>query len=101
MLDPYQYYVEVIPMSLDLPYVHVSNALYFDYSGYTPLCINDWPHESTPAASGGSEPFRKLPKLISKYRSEEFSVIANFPEQTTQVLDEEATKLGRNQVQEN
>ena len=30
--------------------MHVSNALYFDYSGYAPLCIYDWPHETTPAA---------------------------------------------------
>jgi len=50
VLDAYQYYVEVIPMSLGLPYVHVSNALYLDYSGHTPLCVYDWPHETTPAA---------------------------------------------------
>jgi len=50
VLDTYQFYVEVIPMSLGLPYVHVSNALHFDYSGYTPLCVYDWPHEPTPAA---------------------------------------------------
>jgi len=50
VLDAYQYYVEVIPMSLGLPYVHVSNALYLDFSGHTPLCVYDWPHETTPAA---------------------------------------------------
>jgi zeaxanthin glucosyltransferase len=50
VLDTYQYYVELIPMSLGLPYVHVSNALHLDYSGYTPLCVYDWPHETTPAA---------------------------------------------------
>jgi MGT family glycosyltransferase len=37
-------------MSLGLPYVHVSSALYLDYSGDTPLCIYGWPHETTPAA---------------------------------------------------
>jgi zeaxanthin glucosyltransferase len=50
VLDTSQYYVELIPISLGLPYVHVSNALHFDYSGYTPLCVYDWPHETTPAA---------------------------------------------------
>jgi zeaxanthin glucosyltransferase len=50
VLDTYQYYVELIPISLSLRYVHVSNALHFDYSGYTPLCMYDWPHEMTPAA---------------------------------------------------
>jgi zeaxanthin glucosyltransferase len=33
-----------------MPYVHVANALHFDWSGYTPLCFYDWPHETTPAA---------------------------------------------------
>ena len=50
VLDTYQYYVELIPMSLGLPYVHVSNALHPDYSGYTPLCVYGWPHETTPEA---------------------------------------------------
>ena len=50
VLDTSQYYVELIPLSLGLPYVHISNALHFDYSGYTPLCVYDWPHETTPAA---------------------------------------------------
>jgi UDP:flavonoid glycosyltransferase YjiC (YdhE family) len=45
-----EYYVELIPISIGLPYVHVSNALHFDYSGYTPLCMYDWQHETTPAA---------------------------------------------------
>ena len=50
VLDTNQFYVELIPLSLGLPYVHVSNALHFDYSGYTPLCVYDWPHETAPAA---------------------------------------------------
>jgi MGT family glycosyltransferase len=49
VLDTSQFHVELIPISLGLPYVHVSNALHFDYSGYTPLCVYDWPHETTPA----------------------------------------------------
>jgi zeaxanthin glucosyltransferase len=50
VLDTYDFYREVIPLSLGLPYVHVSNALHFDYSGYTPLCVYGWPHRATPAA---------------------------------------------------
>jgi zeaxanthin glucosyltransferase len=50
VLDTNQYYAELIPMSLGLQFVHISNALHFDYSGYTPLCQYDWPHETTPAA---------------------------------------------------
>ena len=37
-------------MQLGMPYVQVSNGLHFDYSGYTPLCLYGWPHETTPAA---------------------------------------------------
>jgi zeaxanthin glucosyltransferase len=37
-------------MHLGIPYVHVSNALHLDYSGNTPLCLFDWPHETTPEA---------------------------------------------------
>lgn len=37
--------------------------------------------------------YARMSKLLSKYSPEEFSVIANFLEQTTQVLAEEAKKL--------
>jgi len=36
------------PMRLGMPYAVVSNALHFDYSGYTPLCVYDWAHENKP-----------------------------------------------------
>ena len=39
VLDQYQPYVELIPQSLGMPYVHVSNALHVDYSGRSPLCF--------------------------------------------------------------
>src|ERR1700726_1071689 len=50
VLDTVLFYTELGPMSLGMPYAHVANALHFDYSGYTPLCFYDWPHETTPAA---------------------------------------------------
>ena len=50
VLDAYLFYAELVPMSLGMPYVHVSNALHFDYSGYTPLHVYDWPHETGPEA---------------------------------------------------
>jgi len=37
-------------MRLGMPYAIVANALPFDYSGYTPLCVYDWAHENTPKA---------------------------------------------------
>ena len=50
VLDTVLIYTELAPMSLGIPYAHVANALHFDYSGRTPLCFDDWPHETTPAA---------------------------------------------------
>ena len=50
LLDTVQFYAELGPMQLGMPFVHVSNGLHFDYSGYTPLCVYGWPHETTPAA---------------------------------------------------
>jgi zeaxanthin glucosyltransferase len=50
LIDTVQFYAELGPMQLGMPYVHVSNGLHFDYSGYTPLCLYDWPHEISPAA---------------------------------------------------
>lgn len=50
VLDNYDFYVEVVPMRLGMPYAVLSNALHFDYSGSTPLCVYGWAHENTPAA---------------------------------------------------
>jgi zeaxanthin glucosyltransferase len=64
VVDPSHFYVELVPMSLGMPYVHVSSALHFDYSGYTPLCVYDWPHKNTPEALArnrkGVARFRKM-----------------------------------------
>jgi zeaxanthin glucosyltransferase len=64
VVDSSHFYVELVPMSLGMPYVHVSSALHFDYSGYTPLCVCDWPHESTAEAlvrnRKGVARFRKM-----------------------------------------
>jgi MGT family glycosyltransferase len=50
VLDQVDYGLGLVPMNLGIPYVHVSNALHIDYSGNTPLCAFDWPHETTQEA---------------------------------------------------
>jgi hypothetical protein len=50
VFDTYLFYAELVPISLGMPYVHVSNALHFDCSGYTPLPVYDCPHETGPEA---------------------------------------------------
>jgi zeaxanthin glucosyltransferase len=50
VIDTVQFYAELGTMRLGMPYVHVSAAMYHDYTGYTPLCVYGWPHQTTPAA---------------------------------------------------
>jgi zeaxanthin glucosyltransferase len=50
VLDDCDFYGEVVPVYLGMPYAILSNALHFDYSGHTPLCVYGWGHENTPEA---------------------------------------------------
>jgi zeaxanthin glucosyltransferase len=50
VLDDYDFYSEVVPMYLGMPYAILANAFHFDYSGCTPLCVYGWVHENTPEA---------------------------------------------------
>jgi zeaxanthin glucosyltransferase len=50
VVDNYDFYSEIIPIRLGMPYAVLSNALHFDYSGYTPLCVYDYAHDNTPEA---------------------------------------------------
>jgi zeaxanthin glucosyltransferase len=50
VLDTVQFYAELGAIQLDIPYLHVSAAVYFDFSGYAPLSLYGWPHQPTPGA---------------------------------------------------
>jgi zeaxanthin glucosyltransferase len=50
IIDPIQFYAELAPMNLGIPYIHAAMAIHCDYSGYTPLCIYGDPHQTTPEA---------------------------------------------------
>jgi zeaxanthin glucosyltransferase len=50
ILDTAYRLVELVPMHLSLPYVHIWNILHFDLSGSTPLALYSWPHETTAKA---------------------------------------------------
>ena len=50
LIDTVQIYAELGAMQLGMPYLHVANAIHFDYSGYTPLCLYGRPHQTTPEA---------------------------------------------------
>src|SRR5260221_6241514 len=50
LIDTVQIYAELGAMQLGMPYLHVANAIHFDYSGYTPFCLYGRPHQTTPEA---------------------------------------------------
>ncbi len=53
-----------------MPYIHVSNALYYDYSGYTPLAYYGWPHETTPQAlARNREGVQKFAKMLERHNA--------------------------------
>jgi len=65
VLDQYQPYVELIPMHLQLPFVHVSNALHVDYTGQSPICFVDWPYQTgTDALTRNIEAVRRARILL-------------------------------------
>ena len=70
VVDTVQFYAELGAMQLGMPYIHVSAALYFDFSGYTPLAIYDWPHQTTPQAlARNREGVAKFAKLLEGSRA--------------------------------
>jgi zeaxanthin glucosyltransferase len=50
IIDCVNFYVELAAIQLGIPYIHVSAAMHFDYSGHTPLMFYGWPHETNNAA---------------------------------------------------
>src|SRR5262245_53560488 len=52
VIDTIHAFLELVPMSLAMPYVHVWNVLQTDLSGASPPCFFSWPHSSTAEARG-------------------------------------------------
>jgi zeaxanthin glucosyltransferase len=50
VIDVIHTFLELVPMSLGMPYVQVSTGLHIDFSGATPPLFFSWPHETTPEA---------------------------------------------------
>jgi zeaxanthin glucosyltransferase len=65
VIDTVQFYAELGALQLGMPYIHVSAAMYHDYSGCTPLSHYSWPHQTTPAAlARNREGVAKFAKLL-------------------------------------
>ena len=50
VIDTVHFFVELVPMRLGMPYVHIWNILHVDRSGSSPACFFTWPYETTPEA---------------------------------------------------
>jgi MGT family glycosyltransferase len=50
VFDKIYFYLELVAMSMGIPYVDVWAVLHVDFSGFTPACLFSWPHETTPEA---------------------------------------------------
>ena len=50
VIDTIHSFLQLVPMSLDMPFAQVWNVLNIDFSGATPPCFFSWPHETTPEA---------------------------------------------------
>src|SRR5258707_13936506 len=69
----------IVPMHLDMPYVHVSNSLHYDFSGHTPLFAFDWPYETTPEAfARNKKGVRSFLKLLERNRLAATSICPSY-----------------------
>src|SRR5258705_12162760 len=50
VIDTVHFFVELVPIRLGMPYVHIWNILHLDRSGSSPVCFFSWPYETTPEA---------------------------------------------------
>ena len=70
LIDSGHFYVELGAIALGIPYIHVSNAMHSDYSGYTPLCFYDWPHQHTAEAfARNREGVAKFERIMQRNRT--------------------------------
>lgn len=51
VLDPVHFFLELVPMHMGIPYIHIWCALHSDFSGSTPAPFFNWPHYTTPEAT--------------------------------------------------
>src|SRR5262249_21990142 len=66
VIDTLHRFLELVPMSLNIPCVHIWNTLHIDGTGTTPACIYNCPHEDTPEARARNlEGLKKLGGMAS------------------------------------
>jgi len=70
LIDTGHFYAELGAIELGIPYIHVANAMYSDYSGYTPLWLYAWPHEDTEhARARNREGVARFARILERNRA--------------------------------
>jgi len=70
LIDTGHFYAELGAIELGIPYIHVANAMYNDYSGYTPLWLYGWPYEDTePARARNREGVARFARMLERNRA--------------------------------
>jgi zeaxanthin glucosyltransferase len=65
VLDEAQRGLGLVPIHLGMPYAHISSALAFDLSGYTPYPFFGWQHENSPEAlARNQEGLQKIAPML-------------------------------------
>jgi zeaxanthin glucosyltransferase len=66
VIDAAHFFVELVPMRLGMPYVHIWNILHVDRSGSSPACFFSWPYETThEALARNVEGLKKVGGLLA------------------------------------
>jgi zeaxanthin glucosyltransferase len=48
VIDTIHFLIELVPLSMSIPYVHIWNILHLDFSGATPASLFSWPLDTSP-----------------------------------------------------
>jgi MGT family glycosyltransferase len=65
VIDTVHFFIELVPLSMSIPYVHIWNVLHVDFSGATPPCLFSCPLDSSPEGlNRNAENLRKLDALF-------------------------------------
>jgi zeaxanthin glucosyltransferase len=66
VIDNAHLLAQLVPMSLNMPFVQICNALHRDPSGQTPPCWFSWRHEATPEARArNADGLKQINSLLS------------------------------------
>jgi zeaxanthin glucosyltransferase len=61
VIDTVHFLIELVPLGMSMPYVHIWNVLHLDFSGATPACLFSCPLDSSPEGlNRNAENLRKL-----------------------------------------